>query len=115
MAHAARDFDAWTPFEVTGESARATHTTAVEPGTGLNERIRLFRTMCDEAGRSAPVDICLVRTNWDSWVARPKQAVRDELAELRQMGVTWIAPTLITSRHDEYLRRLEALAGIVFG
>jgi probable F420-dependent oxidoreductase len=113
IAHAARSFDAWTPFEVTGENAKATRTPPLEPKNGLIERIELFRKLCAEAGRSQPLDICFVRSNWDRWINRSKQEVRDELDELREAGVTWIAVTTLTSESEEFSRRIELIHNII--
>jgi probable F420-dependent oxidoreductase len=113
IAYAARFCDGWTPFEVSEEHARATRTAALEVGTGLRERIGLFRKLCAESGRPPSLDVSLVRTSWGGWTARPKQQVRDELAELLAMGVTWIVTTLATNEETEFARRLDTLRTLV--
>jgi len=113
ISHAARAFDAWIPFEVTADNARATRTAPLSLRDGLIERIALFRELCIDAGRPRTLDICLVRSNWLSWIDRSKQEVRDELQELREAGVTWIMASVTTSNADEFLRRLEMLRTIV--
>jgi probable F420-dependent oxidoreductase len=113
IAYAARFCDGWTPFEVSDNQARATRTAPLEVGTGLLERITLFRKLCAESGRRASLDVSLVRTNWNSWTVRPRQQVRDELAGLQAMGVTWIVTTLATNEETEFARRLDTLRTLV--
>ena len=105
--------DGWIPFEVSDNQARATRTAPLEVGTGLLERITLFRKLCAESGRRASLDVSLVRTNWNSWTVRSRQQVRDELAELQAMGVTWIVTTLATNEETEFARRLDTLRTLV--
>jgi len=113
IAYAARFCDGWTPFEVSDDRARATRTAPLEVGTSLRERIGLFRKLCAESGRPTSLDVSLVRTNWNGWTGRPRQQVRDELAELRAIGVTWIVTTLATNEETEFARRLDTLRTLV--
>ena len=113
IAHAARAFDGWTPFEVTAEDARATHTAPLDARTGLAGKIALFRQLCAEVGRPQTLDVSLVRTNWNSWITRSRQDIRDELSNLQEMGVTWIVTSVATADGDEFARRLETIHNIV--
>jgi probable F420-dependent oxidoreductase len=112
IEHAARSFDGWAPFEVMGASARMTRTAPLAADAGLRERIALFRELCADAGRPADLDICLVRSGWE-WTDRSRAAVREELEQLREAGVTWIAATVVVSERDEWERRLVLLREIV--
>lgn len=112
IAHAARFCDGWIPSEMSDENARMARTAALEPGIRLQERIALFRKLCAENGRPPTLDVALVRTNWNAWANRPRQQVRDELAELQGMGVTWIVTTLATQEETEFARRLETLRNL---
>jgi probable F420-dependent oxidoreductase len=113
IAYAARCCDGWIPFEVSDDNARATRTAPLEAGSGLRERITLFRQLCAESGRPTSLDVSLVRMNWNGWTGRPRQQVREELAELRAMGVTWIVTTLATNEETEFARRLDTLRTLV--
>jgi len=66
----------------------------------------------EEAGRPDAFQVFLTRSNWTAMTARPPSQVRDELAELREAGVSWIGVTPLASGPDEWLRGLEALQQI---
>jgi probable F420-dependent oxidoreductase len=115
IASAARDFDGWTPFEFAAARAASRSTVALESVSELRDRIGRLRQLEGEAERSQPIDVCLVRPR-TTWYNRPDDEVREELAELEDMGVTWIAPQLEDARtlpeYLEHLERVAALAGL---
>jgi probable F420-dependent oxidoreductase len=113
IAHAARAFQGWSPFEVPAARAARTHTAPLAGLDQLRSRIELLRRLAEEGGRREPLDICLVRPRPD-WIGRPRDVVREELEELAAMGVTWIAPQLEAARsRAEFAEQVAALAELV--
>jgi alkanesulfonate monooxygenase SsuD/methylene tetrahydromethanopterin reductase-like flavin-dependent oxidoreductase (luciferase family) len=112
VARAAQSCDGWAPFEVDAIGAQTTATAALADGAALSGRITLYRRLCEEAGRPDAFQVFLTRSNWTAMTARPPSQVRDELAELREAGVSWIGVTPLASGPDEWLRGLEALQQI---
>ena len=114
IAHAAQAFDAWSPFEVAPEWADKTHTAPLHAGEGLAEGIVALAEAAAAAGRERP-DVWLVRPI-PTWLERPREEVRDELARLEELGVSWIAcalGTLGSQKLDDLQRELERLTSFV--
>jgi probable F420-dependent oxidoreductase len=113
IALAARSCDGWVPFEVEGVGAQTTGTVAVRADETLTKRLELYRTLRREAAHPGPSDVCLTRTDWAALTERPRNRVREEFAELRAGGVTWIGHSLLVCERDEWLSRLDMLHQIV--
>ena len=112
IRHAIAACDGWTPFEVTSEWAGQTRTPAVDGLAALADRIRLMRELAAEAGRTPPLDVCLVRARAD-WLDRPLPQVREELAALEELGVNWLAVALRGSMQEQLGPGLDRLAEAV--
>lgn len=113
IAHAARAFDGWAPFEVPPHRAEQTRTATLTATEGLVERIDRLHELAREAGRTGTLDVCLVRP-LPSWLDRPREVIREEVAQLEEAGVTWIATSFLVTRSDELERHLERFVGIVW-
>jgi hypothetical protein len=107
---AVAEFDGWTPFEAT-EMTSAQTTTAVLSLETLPAQLRTVREAIEEAGRTAPLDVCLVRPR-PGWMKDRARAV-DELQRLDALGVTWVTTDLLGRTAAERLHGLETLAEIV--
>ena len=103
-------FDGWTPFEA-AEVTSAQTTTAVLSLETLPGQLRTVREAIAETGRTAPLDICLVRPR-PGWMKDRARAI-DELRRLDALGVTWVTTDLLGRTAAERLQGLETLAGIV--
>jgi probable F420-dependent oxidoreductase len=112
IAHAARAFDGWAPFEVPPQRAHQTRTASLSAQEGLRERIALLHELAREAGRTERLDVCLVRPV-PRWLERPRNEVLEELAGLAEDGVTWIAASFQVTRGDELKRHLEKLVALL--
>jgi alkanesulfonate monooxygenase SsuD/methylene tetrahydromethanopterin reductase-like flavin-dependent oxidoreductase (luciferase family) len=113
IEHAAQAFDAWSPFEVVPERAVKTRTTPLHASAGLAEGIASLREYAAAAGRPAP-EVWLVRPT-DAWLDRDDGEVRDELARLEELGVTWVAAALGplgSATLDDLRRSLERLSAV---
>lgn len=115
IAHAVRACDGWTPFELAAARAPVTRTTALDTLDALRAKLALLRRLERDAGRSDALDICLVRPR-STWYGRPDDEIREELAELEALGVTWIAAQLedagSPAEYFEQLERVATLAGL---
>jgi probable F420-dependent oxidoreductase len=112
IAHAARSFDGWAPFEVPPQRAGQTRTASLSAQEGLRERIALLRELAHEAGRVERLDVCLVRPV-PKWLERPRSEALEELAALAEAGVTWIAASFQVTEGDELKRHLERLVAVI--
>jgi probable F420-dependent oxidoreductase len=109
IRQAALECDGWNPAESPAPVAVGTGMNYVSGLDALRDRIGLLRSVAADAGRDQPIDVILNRPD-PEWRQRPVSEMRDELAALAEIGVTWIAVWLreATSLAD-YLRKLEAI------
>jgi probable F420-dependent oxidoreductase len=79
--------DGWVPFPNPPSAARAVRTPLLDSIDELTRRLDFMHAYADEIGRAAPLDVCFHPfTLTDDYDV---QAVRDELATLERLGVTW--------------------------
>jgi probable F420-dependent oxidoreductase len=110
IQQAAREFDGWCPAEAPAPVAARSGTHAMASLDELATRIRLFRQLAADAGRSEHLDVALTRPE-PEWRRRPPADVREELAALAELGVDWIAVWLKeTTSLADYLATVHALA-----
>jgi probable F420-dependent oxidoreductase len=109
VRQAALECDGWTVAESPPAVAARSGTKVVDSFATLREQLTLLQRLAAEAGRSDPLDVCFTRGE-PGWRERPVTQVREELARLAELGVTWIAVWLkdATSRRD-YREKVEAL------
>jgi hypothetical protein len=78
----------------------------------LRLRMPLLRQLVDESERIDALEVCFVRSP-TAWLARPERAIREELDELAELGVTWLAPKLADARSpSEFREHAQALAEV---
>jgi probable F420-dependent oxidoreductase len=107
---AARHFDGWTPFEVTAARSKDTATAPMNVDA-LPGKLAHLRAVAEEAGREAPLDVCLVRP-FQAWLEDRGRAI-EELQSLEQMGVTWLAPQLAGHEAAAYCDSVAWFADLV--
>jgi alkanesulfonate monooxygenase SsuD/methylene tetrahydromethanopterin reductase-like flavin-dependent oxidoreductase (luciferase family) len=102
-------FDGWTPFEAAGATPGQTGTDELTLDT-LPARLAVLREATERAGRTAPLDVCLVRPG-AGWMKDRARAV-DELQRLDALGVTWVCTHVLGRTTTERLAGIETLASI---
>jgi probable F420-dependent oxidoreductase len=79
--------DGWVPFPNPASAARAVRTPLLANMADLTTRVEFLREYAHELGRTRPIDICFhpfsLTDDYDA------TEVRDELAALAALGVTW--------------------------
>jgi hypothetical protein len=89
--------EGWCPFRTTVDTSR-TRTAPLASIGELRDRVALVRRLCEETGRTEPLDICFsgaLAGGRDVPAARQ----RDELEELGEAGVTWVSVGFDTFEH----------------
>lgn len=90
--------DGWAPFRTTVDTER-TRTAPLATVDHLRARVALVRQLCEETGRTEPLDICFSGAHAGS-TRVPAAAQRDELEELGEVGVTWVSVGFDTFAHS---------------
>jgi probable F420-dependent oxidoreductase len=106
--------DGWVPFPNPAAAARAVRTPLLTTIDDLAERLAYLHTYASEQSRPAPLDICFhpfsLTAQYDA------SAVRDELARLHDLGVTWCVLSAPAARdRAEYLDGARRFAAEVMG
>lgn len=92
MRRAAVRGDGWVPFPNPRSTAKALKTPPLETVDDLAARIAELRSMAQEAGRSAPLDVCFAPFAFNQFGtgAYDRAALLDEIAAMAEAGVTWL-------------------------
>src|SRR5204863_442741 len=95
--------------------AKHLHTPGLESYDDLHVRIGYLREQCTAAGRTEPVDIAFMPSGLDMFArAAPDPAkVRDDVAELAALGVTWATVTLPGQTRADLLRAIDGFGADV--
>lgn len=113
IRQAALECDGWNPAEAPPPVAVGTGMRYVSGLDALGERIKLLHSIAEEAGRDRPIDVILNRPG-PEWRERPESEIREEMARLTEIGVTWFAVWLKEATDlADYLRKVEALAKLL--
>ena len=113
LRHAALECDGWNPAEVPAEVGARTGMPAMDTFDKLASQVKLFRDTAREAGRNPQLDVILNRPE-PQWRERDKSAMREEIAQLEEIGVTWLTVWLKEATNlDDYLRKIEDLAEVL--
>lgn len=113
IRQAAHECDGWNPAEAPAPVAARTGMPSIDSLDAFAGRVKLFRDIATEAGRDRPLDVVLTRPE-PEWRERPESQIREELAQLTEIGVTWIAVWLKEATNlADYLRKAEALAKLL--
>jgi len=106
----------WTPFPASAKVAAATGTAVLADIDALAQRMDELRRLSDEAGRTAPVDVCCTPFTHPHWRDRlDPDVLVDEADRLRAIGVTWLAIRLPSPDRATFLRNVERFGDEVIG
>ncbi|WP_169542151.1 TIGR03619 family F420-dependent LLM class oxidoreductase [Solirubrobacter soli] len=106
---AVASFDGWSPFEAGEDTSVQTNTAAMSLDT-LPARMELLRSVIEGAGRTAPLDVCLVRPS-PGWMKDRTRAI-ETLQELEALGITWLTTHVLGRSGAERLEGVETLREI---
>jgi len=85
--------DGWLPIPAPKRMANFIHTASITGLDDLRERMAFARAHAERVGRTAPLDVCFVPWGLDL-DARDPAGFRSRMAELEEIGVTWVTLTL---------------------
>jgi len=88
IRRAVTDYEGWAPFGTAGYG-KASRTADISGVDDLATRIAAARRLADEAGRTAPLDICYSAGGLGD-PATPIEERRDLVGRLAEVGVTWL-------------------------
>ncbi len=88
----------WAPFRTTVDTAN-TRTAPLSSIDELRARVAVARRLCEETGRTEPLDICFSGALSGAEHV-PAERKRAELEELAEAGVTWVSVGFDTFVHD---------------
>jgi probable F420-dependent oxidoreductase len=102
--------DGWLPVPAPKKMARFIHTAAITTLDDLRERLAFAREHAAKVGRTAPLDVCFVPfgLNMNEHEDLAPAALRARLAELEEIGVTWVTVTLPARTRADYCDRVTA-------
>jgi probable F420-dependent oxidoreductase len=104
--------DGWLPFPQPQGASKYTRTPNINTMEELRGRIGRARELADEAGRTAPLDVCFVPfglTLFD----RPVQDFKgtaQQLPDLADAGVTWLSIQFRVKTRKEFMAQIEQFA-----
>ena len=96
--------DGWIPFPTVGIASERIRTAAIESVADLAERISYARRYAAEVGREGPLDICFVPFGLSMHRREGVDPARfrDSVAELAELGVTWLTLALPGDTRDAF-------------
>lgn len=94
--------DGWVPFPNSAAMAKYTRTPPMETPDDLARRIAFARTHAAAVGRRVPLDICYSLVSMGSGALDPADAL-DRVAQLRELGVTWLTVGFSADTRREYI------------
>ena len=109
IVHAVRHFDGWSPFEV-GEAGSKQTTTKELSLDNLPDQMAVLREVLDAEQRTAPLDVCYVRTS-RRWLNDP-QVVSDHLHRFADSGVGWLEFVIAGKGLTEWIDGLQSFASL---
>ena len=109
---AVRNFDGWHPFEAESGLAREARTAAIASFDDLRRRVGLLRELEERLERPTPVEIALDRPD-ATWLQAGRDAVREQIEELEELGVTSIGLYLPGASAAEVVENVRAVADVV--
>jgi probable F420-dependent oxidoreductase len=119
MSSAVSHCDGWSPFEATASRAQVTGTAQIDGLDRLADRIALLRELEQTAGRSRPLDVCLVR-GYHSYTAGrlgenwldEAEAVHEEIERFEAIGIDWLALALPGRSVSEVIENIARFAAL---
>ena len=113
IRRAVSHFDGWAPFGGAGYG-KAARTASIGSVEDLRSRISLARESADELGRTEPLDICYSALRLaDPTVDVEKR--RDQIGQLSEAGVTWLAVSVPGESRSEVLDGISAFSESFIG
>lgn len=113
IRRAVRHAQGWSPFPTPGESGGALRTASISNLEDLRARLDRLLTECDAAGRAEPLATCFVPFSLAGYLQDPVQGLApliDEIDDLDELGVDWVALMVPGHESAEVLDRAAALA-----
>ena len=103
--------DGWVPMPNPARGARRRRTPPLETLEDLGRRLAFLRQACEEAGRSRSLEVVFMPEGTDMFSSRGVEAARlvESAAELRRLGVSYLAMTLPARSVSEFSDRLGQL------
>jgi probable F420-dependent oxidoreductase len=101
--------DGWVPFPNPAAMSKYTRTPALETLDDLTARIAYARAHAASLGRRAPFDICYSLITMGSRSIDPVEAL-DRIAQLHDLGVTWLTVGFSADTRREYVAALRRFA-----
>ena len=100
----------WLPFPTPAKLARHIRTAAIESLDDLAARIAYAHDQAAALGRGEPLDICFVPFGFELFAREPvdPERFRAHLAELAELGVTWLVINVPCGSRAEYLEKVAA-------
>src|SRR6476661_995433 len=107
----------WLPFPNPQAASRALKTPAMESVGDLAERLSFARAHAEAVGRSEPLEVCcaLFSRSLGRAAADDPVALRDEVAELEALGVSWITVQFDAPTRKDWRVAMERFATDAIG
>lgn len=104
--------DGWSPFPLPAAGAGRTRSAAIESVADLAKGIERMHAQAREQGRDRPLDVNFVPFGLGMNRRGPLEveALREQLAALAEIGVTWLSVGMPTQSRAAYLEGLEEFA-----
>lgn len=112
MRRAAAHAQGWCPFP-TPMGVTGLRTAEIADIDALKGRMSTFREVCEEHGRAEPLTVCFVPFSLQKYLEDPGSGLApmlEEIAELSEMGVDWVALMVPGSSRAEVRARAEELS-----
>jgi len=111
IRRAATHGQGWMPFPVGPAEAKIVRTAALDGIPALAERLELLRAETRALGRSEPLDVCLTPFTHPHHPRGQERLdppqLREEIAQLEPLGVTWLSIKLRAPDHATLLANIE--------
>ena len=104
----------WSPFPTPVGSGKGLRTAEISSVDALAERLQLVKQLCEEAERTEPLSICFVPFSLGGYLANPAAGLApllDEVAQLSELGVDWLALMVPGDTRSEVLDHARELSG----
>lgn len=117
MKRAVQHGEGWSPFPVSVEHARRARTAPIANFEDLRTRITWLRDYAKSVGRVEPLDVNFVPfgRGMNSANALDCAALREQFAELEDLGVTWVSVGMPGKSRDAYLESVARFGEGVIG
>ena len=113
LRRAVRLGQGWSPFPTPAGAGKGLGTAEITSLDVLATRLVRARELCEAAGRTEPLTICFVPFSLGAYLADPSTGLDPlvaEVAELREMGVDWVALMVPGDTRREVLDHAAVLA-----